>query len=286
MRMRHSAVWLVVGTVAWAGSGRADTLPAWSDLWRQEVPADLPGIDSLFSREAPAPAVNFHWHEVGPAPLDDDREPIDPLAAAGLKKGEDQRRRAGSSLTAQGLRLDSNVVIDDPSQTSVGPGTPGRSWQTEESLRVEVAGPLFVFGQANAASQSVEQQRLNMSGRTGVGVRWQPWTKAEVQVRGGPLLRYTDGNGTPEEMARLALELTARTPVYGNLKFEYSGTAMPALSPLAREQLSQDLRLALHLSDSSQVHVGTRYSWQDTGAATLTPWTDRMQLYMGLQLKR
>lgn len=274
------AAWLALG------HARAEPLPSWW-TWPTEstTSEELPSLGTLFLTERPAPTFQFHWSEIDlPEEIGD--EPHDDWSALGFRRGDDLRRKASSRLEADGVRFDSHVTVDDPNHTHPHQCPTGRTWQTEESVRIGLYGPLFVFGQADAGSQSIERQRLSMTGRTGVGMRWEPWTKAEVQVRGGPLVRYADSDGNPEEEARLALELTARAPIVGGLKLEYAGTALPAMSTAIREQLRQDVRLALHLSETSQFHVGTQYSWQDTGEADLTPWTDRMQLYFGMQWKR
>lgn len=288
MRSGRAIGWyLGAALAAWlsAGSAQAELLPSWWAPPTEDTSPPLPSLDALFTREAPAPSFAFHWAEIDPPEPTTDGPP-DAWSALGFRQGDDRRQRTSRQVTAHGMRVDTTVSVDDPSAGTAD----GRTWQTEESMRMEVLGPLFVFGQADASSQSIERQRLRMFGKTGVGVRWQPWTRAEVQVRGGPVLSYADAGGTPEEEARLALELTAKAPLFAGLKVEYSGTALPAMSALVREQLSQDVRLALSLSERSQFHVGTRYNWTDPGTAATeaarAPWTDRMQLYLGLQLKR
>jgi hypothetical protein len=99
-------------------------------------------------------------------------------------------------------------------------------------------------------------------------------------------MRMSDpSNPVPEaEQARLALEVNANTELYGPLKVEYTGSAMPALSSETKERVNQDVRLSVDLTNDAKFHVGTRYWWEGTEQSE--PWTDRMQLYLGLTLKR
>jgi hypothetical protein len=71
-------------------------------------------------------------------------------------------------------------------------------------------------------------------------------------------------------------------PVVGPVNFEYSGYAVPAVTPADRNCVNQDLKLALPFSGGGQFHVGAKYKWE---TATATPWVDRMQVYMGVQSK-
>lgn len=184
--------------------------------------------------------------------------------------------------------LNSKVALhegDDPLDP-----TRRRAWETDETLKMPVAGPLFLFGQLGASSPSVEQQQHKWLGRTGVGLKLKPWFLEEVQVRGGPVLRYDDTSklktGQSPERSEVFLEAVTKVPlpVIGPLNVEYSGFAVPAVTPADRHQINQDVRLAKPLSGGSEFHLGAKYRWEDTPSPT--PWLDRMQVYVGLQLKR
>lgn len=169
------------------------------------------------------------------------------------------------------------------------PATP-RTWETGEKLKMPVAGPLFAFAQLDASSPSVEQQQHRWLGKYGVGVTLKPWAlDQEVSLRGGPALRYDDTSGplrgNSSERSEVFVEAATKVPVpvLGALEVEWTGYAVPAATTAERNVLNQDLRLAKPLGGGSEVYMGARYRWEDAGA---TPWVDRAQLYLGLQLKR
>ena len=183
--------------------------------------------------------------------------------------------------------LSSEIALKD-GDTRLDPARP-RTWETDETLKLPVTGPLFLFGQLGASSPAVERQQLKWLGRTGVGVKLKPWLLEEVQVRGGPAVRYDDTNlsqGQSAERSELFFEAATKVPlpVIGPLNVEYTGFAVPPATAADRGFVNQDVRFAKPLRGGSEVHVGAKYRWEDTPSAT--PWVDRMQLYMGVQLKR
>lgn len=165
-----------------------------------------------------------------------------------------------------------------------------QSWETGEKLNMPVAGPLFAFAQLDASSPSVEQQQHKWLGKYGVGVKIKPWLLDEVQFRGGPAVRYDDTGkplrGNSAERSEVFVEAATKLPlpVLGALELEWTGYAIPAASTADRSVVNQDLRLAKPLGGGSEVYLGAKYRWEDAPGAT--PWVDRMQVYMGLQLKR
>lgn len=187
--------------------------------------------------------------------------------------------------------LSSKVKLLEPDAAPLDPAT-RRSWETDESLKVPLTGPLFAFGDLGASSPSVQNQELKWLTKTGLGCKLNPWLVPEVQVRGGPAMRYDNtqklDRGQSPEHSELFLEVVTKLPplpVLGALNVEYSGVTVPALSPAEREKMNQDLKVALPFSGGSgQFHVGAKLKWEDS--TTATPWTDRMQLYMGLKLQR
>src|SRR5262249_32655638 len=91
--------------------------------------------------------------------------------------------------------------------------------------------------------------------------------------------------GQSPERSELFLEIVTRLPVplVGPINVEYSGIAIPAATSRERDRAEQDLKFALPFSPGGQFHVGAKLRWEDT--PTVTPWADRMQLYMGVQVK-
>ncbi|MFL5331132.1 MAG: hypothetical protein ACJ8C4_19750 [Gemmataceae bacterium] len=165
------------------------------------------------------------------------------------------------------------------------------TWATGESIKVPVAGPLYVFGSVDAGSESVEQQQFRWAGKTGVGVKVHPWIVEEVQVRGGPAV-YCDDPDHPRtympERHEVFLEASTQVPVpiWGRpVALEYNGTSAPTTTPHEKPKLNQDIKLAVPLPDGrSKVSVGTTIAPPDTPTSP-TPWFDRAQLYLGVELK-
>jgi Protein of unknown function, DUF481 len=196
------------------------------------------------------------------------------------------KRVANAKADGDWAALSSKVALrerDDRLDPSIR-----NTWETDESLRMPLGGPLFVFGQLGASSPSVEQQQLKWLGKTGVGVKLKPWPLQEVQVRGGPAVRYDDTSltrGQSPERSELFLEAVTKLPlpVVGPLNVEYTSYAVPAATPSDHNQINQDFKLAVPLSSGGQFHVGAKYKWENAAAAT--PWVERMEIYMGVQLK-
>lgn len=165
------------------------------------------------------------------------------------------------------------------------------AWETGESLKMPVAGPLFAFAQLDASSSTVEQQQYKWLGKYGVGLKLKPWLAPEVQVRGGPAVRYDDTGkplrGNSAERSELFMEAVTKVglPVIGPLNVEYTSYAIPAATATEHNTINQDLRVARPLIGGGELHFGAKYRWEDT-AAGAAPWVDRMQLYLGVQLKR
>src|SRR5262249_58368507 len=97
---------------------------------------------------------------------------------------------------------------------------------------------------------------------------------------GGPVMTFRDRPGGEE--AQWLVEVQAKYSLPLRLGLEYQGSAMPALNPAARDRVTQDVRLAVPLSDYGQVRLGARHQWENT--TSYRP--DGMQLYLGFELKR
>ena len=197
---------------------------------------------------------------------------------------------AKSSADLEWAALNSKIAVRDR-DTRLDPSRVS-AWETDETLKMPVAGPLFLFGQLGASTAAVEEQQHKWLGRTGVGLKLKPWFLEEVQVRGGPAMRYDNtqklDRGQSPEHSELFLEVVTKLPplpVLGALNVEYSGVAVPALTPAERDKMNQDLKVALPFGGGSgQFHVGAKLKRDDS--TTATPWVDRMEIYMGLKLQR
>src|SRR5262249_29974816 len=85
-----------------------------------------------------------------------------------------------------------------------------------------------------------------------------------------------------QEHSELLVEVQGRLPLLFGAGLEYQGSAVPALTPLAHDQITQDLRLALPVGSTGKLRLGARRRWENFAEPRATP--DSMQLYMGLEL--
>jgi hypothetical protein len=259
--------------------------------------------------EAPLPAIlprnpimaeEINWTGIVPAGPDWSdptprvrvvgRDPSAPGDGLNLRRDGDLQRHRSRMAGGFGA-LTSQLSIRDPETARDDPLRRGPSWSTDETLNVPLGDMIFLFGSVNAESISVEQQTHRWSGRTGVGLRFRPWLFDEVvQLKTGPSMRYEDpevpSRSAAGEQSELFLELSTKLaiPVVGPVNLEYLGIAQPPATALERERYRQNIRVALPLSEASQLHFGARW-WSDEQSSA-TPFVDRAQLFFGVQLKR
>jgi hypothetical protein len=161
-------------------------------------------------------------------------------------------------------------------------------WQTKKALQVDMAGPLFAFGEFNAGYNTLSAQEMKMTGGTGIGVKLAAWENGEVSLKGGSQVNYFQDPLRPSiaqsDRSRLLLELACQYAILGPLRLEYSGSASPAMSPLEGSRISQDIRLLLPLGNNSQFRLGAKRNWSDQPTLRAAP--DANQLYFGLGLTR
>ncbi len=233
-------------------------------------------LGALFGRKA--------WEEV-PAPLPEASR----LWLQELLDAEQPRPFDGQ---ASGQLEGPWGTLKTQSQVEAAPPDAGvrgaERWQTEESLQVPVAGPLYVFGQFRGGYNTWTAQEASLTGRTGVGCKLRPVRGGEVVLSGASVKSYAEDPLRPERLPReksqMVVELQANYLLFGPLKVEYQGAATPALDPLEHNRLDQDVRLAIPLGNGGHFRVGAKHSWE--AQPTTRPWTDGMQLYLGVGLKR
>ncbi len=208
----------------------------------------------------------------------------------GVRK-EGDKQSAKNSWDAEWAALNGKSAFRDPDFVRNDPAKRHSSWSTDETVKVPVSDRLFVFGSVDAASDSVEQQQFRWSGKTGVGMKVRPWFLDDVQLRTGQALRYDDQDrpptGVAAERSELFIDVSTKLPVplLGRpLNLEYTGTSIPAITGYERARVNQDIKFALPFADgSSKVQLGAKMTREDI--PTQTPWFDRTQLYLGLELK-
>jgi hypothetical protein len=173
--------------------------------------------------------------------------------------------------------------LDGPARDSLGD-----RWQTKKALQVDMAGPLFAFGEFNAGYNTISAQEMKMSGGSGIGVKFAAWENGEASLKGGSQVNYTQDPLRPaisqNDKSRLLLELACQYAIVGPLRLEYSGSAAPAMSPLEGNRISQDVRLLLPLGSNGQFRLGAKRNWSDQPAFRATP--DANQIYLGVGLSR
>jgi hypothetical protein len=229
------------------------------------------------------PNVNV-WSDAAPL-LTGDFGRLAPGPVAGLRPDGD-KHVAKSNTDFEWAALNSKISVRDR-DTLLDPSRRS-TWETDETVKMPVAGPLFLFGQLGASTPAVEEQQHKWLGRTGVGLKLRPWFLEEVQVRGGPVMRYDATSkkaGQSPERSELFLEAVTKLPlpVIGPLKVEYTSFAVPAGTASERGQINQDFKLAKPFRGDNEIHLGAKYHTEDSSSPT--PWVDRMQLYMGVQFK-
>jgi hypothetical protein len=241
------------------------------------LPTQQPLAGNMFSHtwSDGAPLLLFDWSGKSASPGGSPNLKLD-----GVKRVADASTATDWADLSSKVKLRERDALLDP--------TVHNTWESDETLKLPMAGPFFVFGQLGASTPDVEQRQYKWLGKTGVGVKVKPWLLSEVQVRGGPAVRYDDTEklspGQSPERSELFLEAVTKVPLpgVGPVNVEYTSYAVPAATAADHNQVNQDFKLALPISGSGQFHVGAKYRWE---AASSTPWMDRAQLYMGLQSK-
>src|SRR5262249_10930942 len=150
--------------------------------------------------------------------------------------------------------------------------------------RYSMFGPVDLFSQVRGNGQEPGQSDLTFAGRTGVTCKLPVWV-AELQLRSGPGVSYSDPL-RPERMRERSdwlLEIQARCPLVFGIGLEYQGTALPALTPMAQDQIDQDLRLAFPLGPGGKFKLGARSHWAGTAESR---GTDSREVYMGFEIVR
>jgi hypothetical protein len=192
------------------------------------------------------------------------------------------------SQKSQGLlgSLNTQVeVTDTPSASIWDEPSWKRAWQTDESWNLGLAGPLSLFGQVGANGDEAGQSNMKLNGRTGLACKLPVGSLAELTVKSGPGVSYSDPLHPVRASGRSdwLVEVQARWPLLLGIGLEYQGSAMPSLTPLQQDMINQDVRLAIPVGSAGKFKVGAKRQW--TGLMDQrTAWSDNTQLYLGLEL--
>jgi hypothetical protein len=278
------AVWAIGPTGDWLGDplspegAAVRALCPWWDAFPLIVSGDRPVRSAPGDGFAGGSLLSGESHTLYP----------DSWSALGFQTDERRRHKTSQTTDVAIGELNSSFVLFDAADADRVPAYRS-TWSTEESLKVPLfMKPLFAYGQVGASSDAADAQAVKVTSKTGIGVKFEPLAKTEVQLRSATTMTYGDSETFRTvygpATSQFALELLAKCPLVGPLRMEYIGTALPARTIAEHDQVKQDLRVALPLGDTGSIHVGARYRWENT--LTPTPWMDRAELYLGVTLKR
>src|SRR5262245_15960271 len=254
------------------GSGRIAPYDPPQPPYPPPLEPEVPGLPSLTT---PAPAPEARRGEAG--------EPGFTLWDA-LHPGDRERRKLLSKTEGEWGALTSEVVLRAPEPPKDTPFERGE-WSTEDTVRIPVTGPLSLFGQAVLTGEYAANQEMNVVGRTGVICKLPVWTGTALELRGGPAVKYSDAlRPGSRDAASVLLEVKAIMPLTSSLGLEYLGEALPALTPVERPRLNQDLGLAIPVS-GGKLKLGAKHRW-DYFQTDTHPWTSNMQVYLGFEIGR
>lgn len=269
--MRAKVTALVLGWLVCLGPApAADGVPEWlpppkprPPIWDlvSEVPVSRPGetFTDLLSHVARPPADSGARFDAG-------------------------RLKLSRESSLQVVSVQSSLELPDARQFREAPYL-SRDWTAEESLKVPLPAyeSMFVYGSFDSSGDYDNNRQVRLRGKTGLGWKWAPFSRSEVQVRTGPVVSYADVyNPASQERSQLSVELQAKLDLFGPLQLKYSGEALPRVVPADRHTLWQDLKLAVPFGTNREFHLGANYRWEDRST---TPWMDRAQLYLGLKFQ-
>jgi hypothetical protein len=202
---------------------------------------------------------------------------------ASLRPGDRDRRKLEDQAEVGGLgQLSSEVVFRAPERTFDTPFERGE-WSRQDTLKLPVAGPLALFGQTALNGDYAADQNMTVVGRTGAILKLPTGIGSALELRGGPAIKYNDALRS-DRAASLLMEVQAKWPIIAGIGLEYSGAALPALTPLDRPKFDQDLGLAIPVS-GGKLKLGAKHHWEQQFQGT-TPGATNMELYVGVEIGR
>ena len=199
--------------------------------------------------------------------------------------GDRERRKLLNKTEGEWGALTSETVLRAPEPARETPFERGE-WSTEDTLKIPVTGPLALFGQAVLTGDYAANQEMNVIGRTGVICKLPVWAGTALELRGGPAVKYNDAlrPDKTHDQASVLLEVKATMPLTSMLGLEYLGEALPALTPVDRPRLNQDLGFAIPVS-GGKLKLGAKHRW-DYFTTDTRSGTTNMQLYLGVEIGR
>jgi hypothetical protein len=203
-----------------------------------------------------------------------------------LHPGDRERRKLLNKTEGEWGALTSETVLRAPEPSRETPFERGE-WSTEDTLKIPVTGPLALFGQAVLVGDYAADQDMKVVGRTGVICKLPVWEGTALELRGGPAVKYNDAlrPDKTHDQASVLLEVKATMPLSSTLGLEYLGEALPALTPIDRPRLNQDLGFAIPVS-GGKLKLGAKHRWDYLQTDTRPSWTTNMEVYVGVEIGR
>jgi hypothetical protein len=202
---------------------------------------------------------------------------------ASLRPGDRAERKLEDQAKVGGLgQLSSEVMLRAPERSFDTPFERGE-WSRQDTIKLPVAGPLALFGQTALNGDYAADQNVTVVGRTGAILKLPTGIGSALELRGGPAIKYNDALRS-DRTASLLMEVQAKWPLIAGIGLEYNGAALPALTPLDRPKLDQDLGLAIPVS-GGKLKLGAKHHWEQQFQGT-TPGATNMELYVGVELGR
>lgn len=160
----------------------------------------------------------------------------------------------------------------------------------DQTLRIPLAGPVFLFGQAEKDNLA-PAQNSRFVGQTGVTWKLPVQAGVELLLSCGPEVTYVDTPRTDRVQERLPLpvqtrllrvDVQCRWHVLARVGLECQGSVCPALNPGELDEFYQDLHLAFTLNPGGQFNIGARRYWEK--AADAKPGPESGELYGDIRL--
>lgn len=267
---------------AWAIDPTPQTPAPAGVVWRPEGqprplwPTAAAPASDLF-QYLPAPADDRPlWDPRGLAPTDPFADDADAIARGKTvqSKTELWRFSLSSQMACKDTSVDADALLPD------------QTWHTDETVRVDLTGSLFAFGQVDAGCDSMATEDTHLASRSGLGCKLPTWLAGEVQVKGGPAVVVDDSLRAEHrsEHSEVRLDVQGKWPLGKRLSVEYSGSAVPGLRPTEHGHVNQDVLVALPVGTGAQLKLGAKHDW--VGPGDVRPLAEAMQFYLGLSLKR
>ena len=237
---------------------------------------------------ATAPFAPFPWMtEVGPLPVESSTPDLPTAAFQAIldRVADDGPRWSAGGNRSEKINFDPDRLRYQLEKTddlhyrrlrlevpdAEGRALPygARDWKAEDKYRVPVPIPvptaeqMFVYGQFNGSGDTFNTLSTNLTGKTGLGLKWALIGRSELQFKSGALFSYSDATGWSKnpDRAKPAFEVVATVPLAGPWSLEYTGSALPAVARAEPDQIRQELRFALRLRGDGEFEFWARYQW-------------------------